>query len=326
MSSGTKIEWTEATWNPVTGCTPISPGCQNCYAKRRANRLRARCGYPQDEPFRVTFHPDRLDEPLHWRKPRHIFVCSMSDLFHDSVTADQLDMVFSRIAHARHRHILQILTKRVERMAEFLRQHEPGPELDDTWGFFDGRLHPATGKKLETFGFRKDGWPLPNLWLGVTVENADYLWRIGRLLQIPAAVRFVSLEPLLGEIDLYHHMGGWEICRACGRIQEMPRVGHIKCDCIGWNGSRLSATGFSPLDYLDLVIVGPETGPGARPCKLEWIASIVKQCHDAGVPVFVKAVIDPMTKKPTHDLGRISNLLAMCRDTLRQMPGKGDDK
>jgi protein gp37 len=302
--SNTKIEWTEKVWNPVTGCTQISPGCQNCFAKRMANRLRGRAGYPWDDPFKVTFHPDRLDEPLHWKKPCHIFVCSMSDLFHDDVTDDQLDMVFSRIVRARHTHVLQILTKRPERLAQFMRRHEPGPEMDDTYGFFDGRTHPATGKKLKTFGFRKEGWPLTNIWFGVTAENQEWLInRFGYLAQIPASVRFLSLEPLLGPMDVYHHLPGWEQCSACGRVQR-----------------RLSARGFPLVDFVDWVIVGPETinGKPGRSCELSWIHHIVEQCHQADTPVFVKAI--RLGDEIVKDINIIAKHLGYPPETLRQYP------
>jgi len=165
-----RIEWTEVTWNPVTGCTPISPGCENCYAKRLATRLKGRCGYPEDEPFRVTMHPDRLSEPLSWKKPRHVFVCSMGDLFHDDVEEGFLCRVFDTIMAA-EQHTFLVLTKRPKRMRDFFKRCIHG-----TWN---------------------------NLWIGVTAENqktADE--RIPILLQIPAVVRFVSCEPLLGPVNL----------------------------------------------------------------------------------------------------------------------------
>lgn len=165
MASSTKIEWTEATWNPITGCSPASAGCLNCYAKRMAARLAGRCGYPRDEPFRVTFHRDRLDEPQHWRKPRRVFVCSMGDLWHPDVRPEDRAAVI-RATNLAPQHTYIFLTKR----PEFL-------DVD-----FSG---------------------CPNFWLGVTAEdqwNAEQ--RIPYLLKCPAVVRFVSCEPLLGPLDL----------------------------------------------------------------------------------------------------------------------------
>ena len=164
-----KIEWTDETWNPVTGCTPISEGCANCYAKRMATRLKGRFGYPADDPFRVTFHPDRLEDPLHWKKPRRIFVCSMGDLFHEDVKTDDIYRIIVRMEEAKQ-HTFLILTKRPKRMLELMNNPK--------W-------------------FAAN----PNLWLGVTAENQarfNERWLIAQ--QIPAAKLFVSMEPLLGPI------------------------------------------------------------------------------------------------------------------------------
>jgi len=167
----TSIEWTKMTWNPVTGCTPVSAGCRNCYARRMAQRLRGRYGYPADDPFRVTLHPDRLTEPSHWKKPQMIFVGSMTDLLHPDVPFAFLADVFQRMAEC-PQHVFQLLTKRPERLKQFYH--------DLTWAF------PA---------------PLANVWLGVTVENQETAdERIPLLLECPGAVRFVSCEPLLGPV------------------------------------------------------------------------------------------------------------------------------
>ncbi len=211
MAANSKIEWTEATWNPVTGCTKISPGCKHCYAERLAKRLQAMGVKKYANGFRVTLHPDVLDIPLHWRKPRMIFVNSMSDLFHDEVPLTFIQRVFGTMQRA-HWHTFQVLTKRAERLAH-LAPHLP--------------------------------WPR-NVWMGVSVENERYKYRIDLLRQVPAAVRFLSLEPLLG-----------------------------------------------PLPELDLrgihwVIVGGESGPGARPMRPEWVTDIRDQCLAAGVPFFFK--------------------------------------
>ncbi|GAG05438.1 unnamed protein product, partial [marine sediment metagenome] len=174
----TKIEWASESWNPITGCTPISEGCANCYAKKMAQRLKGRFGYPEDEPFRVTFHPDKLDQPLKWRKPRHIFVVSMGDLFHPGILWSDNQEIWEIMAKC-PQHTFMILTKRVERMRIFLTED--------------------LNYKLPL--------PLPNVYLGVTAENqqrADE--RIPILLQIPAAKRFVSIEPMLGPVDLTNYL------------------------------------------------------------------------------------------------------------------------
>ena len=164
-----KIEWTDETWNPVTGCTPISEGCKNCYAKRMAQRLKGRYGYPADDPCRVTYHLDKIMKPYTWKKPRRIFVCSMSDLFHDLVD----NMMITRVLYQaiRSPHTFIILTKRPQRVLEFYNSH------------------PFYAKNID------------NIWFGVTAENQEQAdKRIPILLQIPAAVRFVSFEPLLSRI------------------------------------------------------------------------------------------------------------------------------
>lgn len=230
-----KIEWTDMVWNPVTGCTKVSEGCQNCYAERMAMRFTGH--------FNVTCHPDRLDQPLHWKKPRRIFVCSMGDLFHEDVPDDFIGEVISKMSpygrkHCAYgHHTYMILTKRPERMAKFFQKKPYGETL------FSGHV-----------------------WLGVTAENqkqADK--RIPILLQIPAAKRFVSMEPLLGPVDIHHHLTG--IRAGLG-----PGLGVTEYDA----------------SYLDWVIAGAESGPKRRSCKLKWIEDIKDQCYDPGTPLFIK--------------------------------------
>ncbi len=165
MAQQSSIEWTDATWNPVTGCTKVSPGCRHCYADRMAKRLRAMGQARYRNGFRVTLQPDLLKRPLAWKKPRYIFVNSMSDLFHDDVPLDYIQETFDIMAKAEW-HIFQILTKRSERLSK-------------------------VGHLLT--------WPR-NIWMGVSVENADYTHRIAHLRNVPAAVRYLSVEPLLGPI------------------------------------------------------------------------------------------------------------------------------
>lgn len=160
------IEWTDATWNPVTGCTKVSPGCKNCYAERLAARLQAMGNPRYRNGFTVTLHPDQLTLPLRWTQPRMIFVNSMSDLFHEEIPEDFIHRVFEVMVRA-HWHVFQILTKQAQRLADLA-----------------ARLP----------------WP-PNVWQGVSIENSRYTWRAARLQRVPAAVRFLSVEPLLGPIS-----------------------------------------------------------------------------------------------------------------------------
>lgn len=269
----TRIEWANDVWNPVTGCTPISEGCQNCYAKRMSNRLAGRCGYPADDPFRVTLHPERLTEPLKWKKPRRVFVCSMGDLFHDDVPEEFLNRVFANMAIV-PQHIFMVLTKRPERMAEYIsannRYDALIEQLDqgDVWD-----LPTRTVKRLFFNAPREDKWPLPNVWLGVTAENqqrADE--RIPILLQIPAAVRFVSVEPMLGPVSL----GAWLLSPGWIPTYSDPD------NCNGYPSAEPTN------ENIQWVICGGESGPGARPMHPEWVRSLKDQCQDAGVPFFFK--------------------------------------
>jgi protein gp37 len=166
MGIDSKIEWTESTWNPVSGCTKISPGCAHCYAERMAKRLQAMGQHRYRNGFKVTLHPEALEEPYRWKQPRIVFVNSMSDLFHEKIPLEFIRRVFS-VMNENSRHTFQILTKRSERLTEL------APLLN--WS--------------------------DNIWMGVTVENSDYLYRINHLRQVDAAVRFLSLEPLLGSLE-----------------------------------------------------------------------------------------------------------------------------
>ena len=184
MSDHSAIEWTDATWNPVTGCTKISPGCKNCYAERLALRLRAMGNPRYRRGFAVTLHPDQLALPLSWRQPRRIFVNSMSDLFHDDIPIEFIRRVFDVMGQAQQ-HIFQVLTKRSSRLA-------------------------ALAHDLP--------WP-PNVWQGVSVESARYASRIHDLVSVPASVRFLSVEPLLGPIPDLPLMGiDWGAAPDSGRV------------------------------------------------------------------------------------------------------------
>lgn len=251
----TKIEWADAVWNPVTGCTPVSQGCDNCYARRMAYRLRGRFGYPEDEPFRPTPHMDRLNEPLRWKKPRRVFVSSMGDIFHPDIELLMLALIFDIIKRC-PQHTFMILTKRPEIALEH---------------YHNTMLKPFFG--------------MPNIWLGVTAENqqaADE--RIPILLQIPAAVRFVSVEPMLGPVDLSEWLKEVRYCERHGQLCE---------EGVRWENDQLVCKYCrKPVDrihLLDWVIVGGETGPGARPMHPNWVRSLRDQAVDAGVPFFFKS-------------------------------------
>jgi protein gp37 len=211
MATNSPIEWTDATWNPVTGCTKISPGCKHCYAERLANRLQHMGQKNYTNGFAVTLQPHMLELPLHWKKPRRIFVNSMSDLFHVDVPLDYIERVFA-VMGAAHWHQYQVLTKRADRLEELSRHLQ---------------------------------WP-PQIWMGVSVENADYADRIDHLRSTGARVKFLSVEPLLGAL---------------------PDLN---------------------LEGIDWVIVGGESGPGARPMDPAWVADIRDQCVRADVAFFFK--------------------------------------
>jgi protein gp37 len=215
VSQQSSIEWTDATWNPVTGCTKISPGCKHCYAETFAERWRGIPGHPYEQGFDLRLWPERLDAPLRWRAPRMIFVNSMSDLFHERVPDEYIERVFE-VMKAAGRHTFQVLTKRAERLEDWYGRY-PGFEM------------------------------LPNVWIGVSVEDRRYgLPRIPFLRRVTSWVRFLSVEPLLEDL---------------GEI---------------------------PLEGIDWVILGGESGRGARPMRPEWAISVRDQCRAAGVPFFFK--------------------------------------
>jgi protein gp37 len=211
MGQKSSIEWTESTWNPLSGCTKISPGCKHCYAERMAGRLQA-MGQPNyANGFELTLHEEALGLPLRWKKPRTIVVNSMSDMFHVKVPRPFILSAFE-VMHKAYWHRFQVLTKRAERLA-MLSEQLPWAE---------------------------------NIWMGVSVENESYMHRVDNLRETAAAIKFLSLEPLLGPLD--------NLC----------------------------------LEGIDWVIVGGESGPGARPMNAEWVLSIREQCARAKVPFFFK--------------------------------------
>lgn len=222
-----KINWTDYTWNPITGCTPISTGCKNCYARRMATRLAGRCGYDKDEPFKVTWHDDKLYEPLHLRKPSVIFVCSMGDLFHKDVPVQWIDMVFASMTMYPQHHYI-ILTKRSERMCEYS-HYRRFPE---------------------------------NVYAGSSVEDqpsADL--RLPWLLKTKAAHRFVSVEPMIEDIDIVPYIEPF----------------HEYDPLLNRNPSPVNQ-----------VILGGESGPGARLMHPNWARRMRDECEAAAVPFYFK--------------------------------------
>lgn len=272
MSAITAIEWAERTWNPVRGCSVISPGCHNCYAIKFAHRFSG-AGKPYAGwTGTVRTVDDALREPLGWRRPARVFVNSMSDLFHGSVPRHFIDQVFMVMTLAAQ-HTFLVLTKRPERMRAFLDDEHALRRRLLTLVRGEAEKNTKLGERLRRYGwpeFSEAGdWPLPNLWLGVSVENQETAdERIPLLLDTPAAIRFVSYEPALGPVDFV--MGG--------QVTELGHVDWLR----GVDGCEPQIPG------LDWVIVGGESGPGARPCAVEWLESAVAQCRAAQVPVFVK--------------------------------------
>jgi protein gp37 len=253
MASESSIEWTQMTWNPVRGCTRVSEGCRNCYAERLATRFagpgQAYEGLSLMTPAgprwtnQVRLVPEVLEQPLHWRQPRLIFVNSMSDLFHPDVTLDFIQSVFSIIERC-PQHTFQMLTKRSERLRQL------APQLR---------------------------WPA-NAWMGVSVEDARVTHRIDDLRTVPATVRFLSVEPLIGPIDDL------------------------------------------PLDGIDWVIVGGESGPGARPIEHEWVESILLQCQEAEVAFFFKQWGGPRKHRTGRELlGRVYDEMPSRNGPARQL-------
>lgn len=211
MRGKSHIEWTESTWNPVTGCSKVSAGCKHCYAERMAARLQAMGNTRYENGFVVTLHPDLADAPRSWKAPRVVFVNSMSDLFHPEVPFEFIERIFTTMREC-PQHTFQILTKRSARLLAL------APQL--SWS--------------------------SNVWMGVSVEDDRVVQRVRDLQQVPAAVRFLSCEPLIGPVDDL------------------------------------------PLEGIDWVIVGGESGPGARPMKIEWVRSIFRQCRRAHAAFFFK--------------------------------------
>jgi protein gp37 len=297
MAQLSSIEWTDATWNPTRGCTEIAPGCAHCYAKTFAERWRGVPGHPYELGFDPRVAPDKLLEPLKWKKPRRIFVDSMSDLFHETFSFDYIAAVFGVMAACADRdigHVFQVLTKRPQRAREFFRWLLGDGTIGD--GYEKLRVQSVLHEAVKyVVGYETPGrpavnilrgWPLPNVWIGTSIANqTDADKNIPHLLQIPAAVRFLSIEPLIGPVNLS------AIARHTTGYKE-PSMAETSIDALRGSGTYPSHLTGIPIDVefepIQWVIVGGESGPGARPCNVEWIRSIQAQCIAAGVPVFTK--------------------------------------
>ena len=301
MANRSRIEWCDATWNPVVGCSPVSAGCDHCYAARMAHRLGKNPATPQFADLTVDgkwtgetrFVQGALNLPITWRKPKRIFVCSMGDLFHESVPFAWVDQVFAVMALARQ-HTFLVLTKRTERMRAYFDEKRASRAGEAAYHMVVDALH---GDKRTALGaglmLQDDGslelWPLPNVWLGVTAENQEQaVARIPILLETPVAKRFVSVEPMLGPVDL-----------RCLHVPDALLDPFGDRWCTTWDaldGTR----GVSPFgkndpftgpkgSHLDWVICGGETGPSARPANPEWVRSLRDQCFKTSdVPFFFK--------------------------------------
>lgn len=306
MADATSIEWTDATWNPVVGCSVISPGCTNCYAMRMAARIeRMQAALGNDTPYkgltrsskagpvwtgetRVAWH--QLEQPLSWRKPRRIFVNSMSDLFHESLPWEEIAQVYGTGIAAVHLrgHILQILTKRSGRMRELLHREE-------FWQVANAAAASAVMERVDPLDRRRDDaratldhydpdHPPPGIWLGASTEDQPrFDERVPELVITPAEKRFISAEPLLGTIDampflfIYTHTDEALLAADAPEPPTLP-----------WNDPATTPAADISQPRLDWVIVGGESGPHARPTDPDWMRSLRDQCQAAEVPFFFK--------------------------------------
>jgi len=328
VSTNSSIQWTDATWNPVAGCSIVSAGCAHCYAMKMAHRLeamgqakyrgltrkvmrrgdagtRGRGEKSAGVPVwtgKLATDEKALLEPLSWRRPRRVFVNSMSDLFHEDLPLEFVDRVFAVMALC-PQHQFQVLTKRPERAVEYFDDRSgssmgvygPNGTRSEIGGIQEvlkaiGRIDREFYESISTMDFRSR-WPLRNLWLGASCEDrkaADE--RIPHLLRCPAAVRFLSCEPLLGPIDLTAI--AFPDQASDPRSRQWPFLDVLR--------GKEAPGPFLRDAAVDWVIIGGESGPGARPCDLDWIESIVRQCREAGVACFVKQI-------GAHPVGEIAN-------------------
>ena len=348
--SRTKISWAEFSWSPIIGCSKISAGCANCYAERMANR-QVHMEDARGGPYKygtiiangkwtgsVNFFQPALTKPLHWRKPRKIFVCSMSDLFHESVPFEWIDRVFTVMALC-PQHQFMCLTKRAGRMREYMADIKTPIRIA-------GAASQGSGATINLNRFwGAAGWPISNVHLGVTVENQDNVGRIADMIQTPAAKRFVSFEPLLGRIELRQLWGGEFYCPQCRRFFDTekfwmcphcgdPIVGEDGdgCDttcpackqtfgsdeevpvcpnCDNSGGGQYIQPDYSScfsgdlenaiIENVDYAFIGCESGPKARLCTLDDIRYVMEQCRVADVKIHAKQI--PLNSKCNKVIG-----------------------
>jgi protein gp37 len=255
MGDRSAIEWTDATWNPVTGCSKVSPGCAHCYAEALAlGRLAGKPGYPglpwtpENAAENVVLRPDRLGQPLRWRRPRMVFVNSMSDLFHEEIPWKYVARVFAVMAQA-EQHTFQVLTKRPERMKVMLSSSE-----------FWTAVEASRGVPLGAWITQR----LPNVWLGTSIENRQFVGRADDLRATPATVRFISAEPLLGPLVAGEERFNIDHCRGIGVAPSLDLHG------------------------IDWLIVGGESGPDHRPIRLDWVRGLLRHARDTETAFFFK--------------------------------------
>lgn len=290
MGAKTSIEWTDTTWNPVRGCSRVSEGCRHCYAEAVAARFsgpgqpyegfasrRVERAFGTAWTGKVELVEKHLTDPIRWTRPRRVFVNSMSDLFHEALPDEAIDLVFAAMALAPH-HVFQVLTKRAARMRDYLAKPL---ELERAVRLFRRISEQVGSAHMPSGTWIKDGhWALPHVWLGVSVEDQGTASeRIPLLLQTPAAVRFVSYEPALGPVDFSRFV--------------IPASAGLPCWCRGplhpWEpGEYCPPSRNGNIGELHWIIVGGESGPGARPFDVAWARSTVEQCRAAGVACFVK--------------------------------------
>jgi protein gp37 len=333
MSDKSAIEWTDATWNPTRGCTKISPGCARCYAETFAERFRGVAGNPYERGFDPRLVPEKLHEPLKWRKPRRIFVNSMSDLFHEDFPDEYIDQVFAVMGVA-HWHTFQVLTKRADRMAAYFAETWQVPaqpaaraydidilerpaHVENRWDRINRACDDIPSEVLgdhcwdgEDSLIGRPAWPrapYPNIWLGVSVENQKYAdARIPSLVKTPAAVRFLSCEPLLGPLDL----SAW--LKPCtDHFSFGPLYNHVDDEM--------------PFPAIGWVIVGGESGPGARRMHPRWVQSIRDQCVAARVPFFFKQHGEWMPVDSYPEKGIRWDRVDLAGRPVTGLPGLYDD-
>ncbi len=340
MGDKTGISWTDATWAPARGCSRISEGCRNCYAERIAARFSgpgqafhgfAQVVAPRDLLDRtggrhngwtrkVEFQPSQLAVPLHWKKPRRIFCSSMTDIFHEELSNEQVAAIFGVMA-ACPQHTFQVLTKRAKRMREWFEwiakqdgggfetavlHVEAGPHIEDAIGdpndqYGDDRATKACEVLLDA------GWPLRNVWIGVSVENQEAAdERIPELLRTPAAVRFLSCEPLIGPVNLR-------------RVRPSP----MPIDSLtgGWGVDSNNDAHHKQDGRIGWVVAGCESGPGARVCEVEWLRSLRAQCSDTGTAFFLKQAVAKIEHVQHSSGGSYPHAAIMAADGSKTKAG-----